>query len=46
MPPQLAPLSAKLTASPRFCSNHGAMMVLMAALLIDAQPTDMTRNVA
>ncbi len=45
-PPRLAPLSAKLMARPRRLSNQGAMMILIAAPLIAAQPHDITANAA
>ena len=43
-PPSVAPLNAMLTARPRRRSNHGARMMLIAAPLIDPQPTDITRK--
>ena len=46
MPPVLAPLSAPLTARPRRRSNQGATMMLTAAPLIVAQPSDITANAA
>src|SRR6516225_5346772 len=46
MPPALAPFSAQLTANPRRLSNHGATMILIAAPLIVAHPTDITANAA
>ena len=46
IPPALAPFSAQLTATPRRLSNHGATMMLIAAPLIVAQPTDITTNAA
>jgi hypothetical protein len=46
MPPALAPFSAQLTANPRRLSNHAATMMLMAAPLIVAHPTDITANAA
>src|SRR6516165_10774344 len=46
MPPALAPFSAQLTANPRRLSNHGATMMLIAAPLIVAHPTDITANAA
>src|SRR6516165_12788383 len=46
MPPALAPFSAQLTANPRRLSNHGATMMLIAAQLIVAHPTDITANAA
>ena len=39
-PPQLPPFRARLIASPRFLSNHGATIALIAAPFIAAQPTD------
>ena len=44
IPPALAPFSAQLTANPRRLSNHGATMMLIAAPLIVAHPTDITAN--
>ncbi len=46
MPPALAPFSAQLTATPRRLSNHGATIMLIAAPLIVAHPTDITANAA
>jgi hypothetical protein len=46
MPPVLAPFSAQLTARPRRRSNQGATMMLTAAPLIVAQPSDITPNPA
>ena len=41
-PPALPPFSAQLIARPRRLSNQGATMMLIAAPLIVAQPTDIT----
>ena len=43
MPPELAPLSAKLSASPRWRSNHRLSTLVIAATCIAADPTAMTR---
>src|SRR5262249_43220038 len=43
MPPELAPLSAKLIASPRWRSNHRLSTLVIAATCIAADPTAMTR---
>ena len=42
-PLKLAPLRARLMASPRRCWNHRPRMLLMAPRLMVAQPKDMTR---
>ena len=41
-PPHVAPFMAMLTASPRFFSNQGATIALIAAPLMPAHPTAMT----
>src|SRR6266481_1187951 len=46
MPPALAPFIAQLRATPRRLSNQGATMMLIAAPLIVAHPTDITANAA
>ncbi len=38
MPPKLAPLSARLIASPRWRSNHRPTMVVIAPVCIAAAP--------
>ena len=43
MPPELAPLSAKLTARPRWRSNHRLSTLVIAATCIAADPAAMTR---
>src|SRR5262249_5550827 len=43
MPPELAPLSAQLTASRRGWSTHGLSMLVLAATCIAADPAAMTR---
>ena len=45
-PPALPPFIAQLRASPRRLSNQGATMILMAAPLIVAHPSDITAKAA
>jgi hypothetical protein len=45
-PPALPPFNAQLRASPRRLSNQGATMMLMAAPLIVAHPSDITAKAA
>src|SRR5439155_25617572 len=44
IPPALAPFSAQPRANPRRLSNHGATMMLIAAPLLVAHPTDIMAN--
>ncbi len=37
-PPKLAPLSARLIAMPRRCSNHRLSVLVITARLVPAQP--------
>ena len=43
MPPELAPLSARLSARPRWRSNHRPTTVLMAPTCIVAVPKAISR---
>jgi hypothetical protein len=43
MPPELAPLSARLMARPRWRSNQRPRMLVMEPTCIAADPTAMTR---
>jgi hypothetical protein len=43
MPPELAPLSARLIASPRWRSNHSPRTLVIAPTCIAADPTAMIR---
>ena len=46
MPPPLAPVSARLTATPRCRMNQGATRMLIAAPLMHAQPSAIAASAA